>query len=102
MLHEAYHVTIESSRLVKLLQAFEESTDWVLLTGVARGDIVSLQTSGIPFHFVLREVLRQTKYRFSLKVNIFSTFKNLGWFRHWLCFFHFAMIQTCRYLYSNN
>jgi len=100
MFHEAYHVTIENSRLVKSLQAFEESADWVLLTGVARGDAVSLQTSGISFHFVLREVLCQTKYRSSLKVKIFSTFKNLGWLRHWLCFLHFAMIQTCRY--SNN
>ena len=36
MFHEAYHVRIKSSRLVKLLQAFDESADWVLLIGVAR------------------------------------------------------------------
>jgi len=37
MFHEAWHVTIESSVLAKLLQAFEESADWVLLIGVERG-----------------------------------------------------------------
>jgi len=31
MFHEAYHETIKSSRLVKLIQAFEESANWVLL-----------------------------------------------------------------------
>jgi len=33
--HEAYHATIKSSRLVKLLQAFEESANWLVLIGVA-------------------------------------------------------------------
>jgi len=31
MFHEAYHVTIKSSRFAKLLQAFAESANWVLL-----------------------------------------------------------------------
>jgi len=57
MFHEAYHVKIKSSRFAKLLQAFEESTDWILLIGVARGAMVSIQTSGISFHVVIREVL---------------------------------------------
>jgi len=61
MFHEAYHVKIKSSRFSKFLQAFKESTDWVLLIGVARGAMVSFQASGISFHFVLREVLYQTK-----------------------------------------
>jgi len=40
--HEAYHATIKSSRLVKLLQAFEESANWLVLIGTASGDRVSL------------------------------------------------------------
>jgi len=31
MFHEAYHITIKSSGLVKLLEAYEESANWVLL-----------------------------------------------------------------------
>jgi len=53
MFHEAYHVRLKSFRLVKLLQAFEESAHRVLLIGAARGDMVSLQASDISFHFVL-------------------------------------------------
>ena len=34
MLHEVYHITIKSSGFAKLLQAFEESADWVLFIGV--------------------------------------------------------------------
>jgi len=34
MFHEAFHVTVKSSRFAKLLQAFEKSPDWVLLIGV--------------------------------------------------------------------
>jgi len=94
MFHKAYGVRIKSSRLVKLVQPFEESADRVLFIGVARGDRVSFQASGISFHFVLREVLYQTKYCSSLNVKRFGTSKNLEWLCHWLCFFHFAMIQT--------
>jgi len=64
MFREACHVTINSCKFAKLLQAFEESANWVPLIGVARGAMVSLQTSGISFHFVLGEVLYQTTYRF--------------------------------------
>jgi len=92
MFHEAYHITVKSSRLVKLFQAYEESADWVLLIGVARGDTVALQTFGISFDFVLREVLYQTKYCSLLKVKIFGTCQHLGWLRHWLCFLYFEMI----------
>jgi len=53
MFHEAYHARIKSSKLVKLLQAFEESDDRVLLIGVARGDMVSLQASNIQYLFIL-------------------------------------------------
>jgi len=62
MFHEAYHVTIKTSRFVTLLQAVEESADWVLFIGAASKDTVSLQTSVISFRFVLREVLYQIKY----------------------------------------
>ena len=58
-----------------MLQPFEESADWVLLIGVARGARVPLQMSDISFHFVLREVLHQTKYYSSLKVKVFGTSK---------------------------
>jgi len=44
MFHEAYHVTIKHSRFAKLLQAFEESADWVLLLLIG-GASVSLQIS---------------------------------------------------------
>jgi len=82
MFNEAYHVTIKSCKFDKLLQAFEESADWVPLIGVARGAMVSLQTSGISFHFVLGEVLYQTKYRSSLKSKYLAPQKSMGWLRH--------------------
>jgi len=85
-----------------MLQAFEESADWVPLIGVAREAMVSLQTSGISFHFVLGEVLYQNKYRSSLNVKIFGTSKSMGWLRHWLYFLRFGMVQTCTYLYLSN
>jgi len=64
--------------------------------------IASLQISSIPFHFVLRELLYQTKCCSSLNVKIFGTSKKLDWLRHWLCFLHLAMIQNYTYLYSSN
>jgi len=57
MFHEANYVTIKSSRFAKLLQDFEESADWVLLIGVAKGAVVSPKISGISRHFVFREAV---------------------------------------------
>jgi len=62
MFPDAYQVTIKSSRFDKLLQAFEESPDCVLLIGVARRAMASLQVSSISFHFELRECFFSLKH----------------------------------------
>jgi len=40
--------------------------------------MASLQICSISFHFVLREMLYETKYCSSLKLKIFGTSKNFG------------------------
>ena len=98
--HEAPLVTITSSRFAKLLQAFEESADCALLIAVARGAMVSLRSSGISFHFVLRKDKPNTVPR--LKSKYLAPPKISGRLRRLLCFLHLQMINTCTYLYSSN
>ena len=64
--------------------------------------MTSPQISSIPCHFVLREVVYQTKYCSSLKVKIFGTSKNFDLATSLALLFHFAMIKMCMYLYSSN
>jgi len=100
MFHEAWHVTIESSVLAKLLQAFEESADWVLLIGVERGKGPWPPPKFLAYLVILcfeRLCIKPSTVP-RLKSKYLAPPKMLIWLRHWLCFFTLQWLKcacTC-------